>query len=51
MARIYQDLKCVLKIGKIKDTMSHTVGVRKVDCMAPVIFLFLVIDFSETIEN
>ena len=36
IARMYQDLKVFLKIGKTKDTMSQNVGVRQVDCMAPI---------------
>ena len=48
---MYQDLKVVLNIGKTKETMSQNVGVRQGDCMAPVLFLFMVMDFSETLEK
>ena len=48
---IYQNLKVVLKIGKIEDKMSQTVGVRQGDCMAPALFLFMVMTFSETLEK
>ena len=48
---MYQDLKVVLKIGKTKETMSQTVGVRQGDCMAPVLFLFMVMAFAETLEK
>ena len=48
---MYQDLKVVLKIEKIEEKMSQTVGVRQVDCMAPVLFLFMVMVFSETLET
>ena len=51
IARMYQDLKVVLKIGKTNETMSQTVGVRKGDCMAPVLFLFMVMAFAETLEK
>ena len=51
IARMYHDLKVVLKIGKIEEAMSQTVGVRQGDCMAPVPFLFLVMAFSETLET
>ena len=34
---------------KAKAKMSQTVGVRQGDCMAPVIFLFMIIAFEETI--
>ena len=46
---MYQYLKVVLKIGKIEEKMSQTVGLRKGDCMSPVIFLFMVMVFSETL--
>ena len=49
ISRMYQDLKLVLKIGKIEEIMSQTVGVRQVDCMAPVLFLFMVMAFAETL--
>ena len=49
IARMYQDLKVVIKIGKIEETMSQTVGVRQGDCMAPVLFLFTIMAFSETL--
>ena len=48
---MYQDLKVVLKIGKIEEKMSQTVGVRQGDCMAPVLFLFMVMAFAETLET
>ena len=51
IARMYQDLKVVLKIEKTKDTMSQIVGVRQGDCMAPVLFLFMVMAFAETLEK
>ena len=31
--------------------MSQTVGVRQGDCMAPVLFLFMVMAFAETLET
>ena len=51
VARMYQDLKVVLNIGETKETMSHTVGVSQGDCMAPVLFLFMVMAFAETLEK
>ena len=51
ISRMYQDLKVVLKIGKIEEKMSQTVGVRQGDCMAPVLFLFMVMEFAETLET
>ena len=51
IAIMYQDLKVVLKIGKIEETISQTAGVRQGCCMAPVLLLFMVMAFSETLEN
>ena len=51
IARMYQDLKVVLKIGKTEETMIQSVGVRQGDCMPPVLFLFMVVAFSETLEK
>ena len=51
ISRMYQDLKVVLKIGKIEDKMSETVGVRQGDCMAPVLFLFMIMVSAETLET
>ena len=51
IATMYQDLKVVLKIGKTKETMGQTVGVRQGDCTDPVLFLFVVMDFAETLEK
>jgi len=45
---MYQYLKVVLKIGKVKEAMSQTVGVRQGDYMAPVLILFMVIAFTES---
>ena len=51
IARMYQDLKVVLKIGKIEEIMSQTVGARQGYCMAPVLFLLTVVALSETFEK
>ena len=48
---MYQDLKVVLKIGKIEEKMSQTVGVIQGDCMAPVLYIFMVMAFAETLET
>ena len=48
---MYQDLKIVLKSGKIEEKMSQAVGVRQGDCMAPILFLFMVMAFAETLEK
>ena len=46
---MYSDLKIVLKIRKAKAEMGKKVGVRQGDCMAPVLFLFMVVVFAETL--
>ena len=48
--RMYTDLKIILKIGKVKAEMGQTVGVRQGDCVAPVLFLFMLMVFAETLE-
>ena len=48
---MYADLKIVLKLGKSKAEMNQTVGVRQGDCMAPVLFLFMMMAFAETLEK
>ena len=47
--RMYKYLKIVLKTGKAKAEMNHTVGVIQGDCMAPVLFLLMMMEFSETL--
>ena len=49
ISRMDQYLKVVLKIGKIEDNISQTVGVRQGECMAPVLFLSMVMAFAETL--
>ena len=39
IARMYADMKIVLKIRKNKAELRQKVGVRQGDCMAPVLFL------------
>ena len=51
ISRMYQDLKVVLKIGKTEEKMSQTVGVRQGNCMSPVLLLFMVMAFAETLET
>ena len=50
IAPTYQDLVVVLKIKKEEVKLSQTVGVRQGDNMAPVLFLFLMSAFAETLE-
>ena len=48
--RIYQDLVVVLKIEKETVELPQSDGVRQGDNMAPVLFLFLMSAFAETLE-
>ena len=48
--RIYQDLVVVLKIEKETVELPQSVGVRQGDNMAPVLFLFLMSAFAETLK-
>ncbi|KAL7518281.1 hypothetical protein ACHAWF_000181, partial [Thalassiosira exigua] len=49
--RLYDNLKVVLKIGKEKAEIGQGVGVRQGDNLSPVIFLFLMTAFAETLEE
>ena len=51
IARMYADIKTVLKLGKAKAEMNQTVGVRQGDCMAPLLFPFMMMAFAETLEK
>ena len=48
---MYVDLKVILKIGKVEEVMSQTIWVRKGNCMAPALFLCMVMDFSKKLER
>jgi hypothetical protein len=48
--KCYQDLTVGLKIKKEVVKLPQTVGVRQGDNMAPVLFLFLMSAFAETLE-
>ena len=47
---MYADLKIVLKIGNAKAEMGKKVGVIQGDCRVPVLFLFLIMAFEETLK-
>ena len=49
--RLYTDLKVVLKIGKSVREISQEVGVKQGDNMAPVLFLFLMNAFADSLEK
>ena len=40
-----------LLIGKIDTSIPFKVGVKKGDSMSPVLFLFLIMEFAETLEK
>ncbi len=48
--RTYQDLVIVLKIKREVVELPQSVGVQQGDNMAPVLFLFLMSAFAETLE-
>ena len=43
--------KVVLKVGKEVAYINQTIGVRQGDPMSPVLFLFLMTAFAETLES
>jgi len=51
IARIYTSSAVRLSIGKIDTTIHFEVGVKQGDSMAPVLFLFLIMGFTETLEK
>ena len=50
IARMYADLNIVLKIRKAKVGMGQRVRLRQGDFMAPVLFLFMIMAFVETLN-
>ena len=48
---MYADMKIVLKIGKVKAEMKQMIGVRQRDSMVPVLFLFMMMVFAETLDK
>ena len=48
--RMYSNNKVRLIIGKIDTSIPFEVGVKQGDSVAPVLFLFLMMDFAETVE-
>jgi hypothetical protein len=51
ISRLYTDLKVTLKIGKEQAEILQMVGVCQEDNLSPVIFLFLMTAFAETLEK
>ena len=51
IARMYKDSVVRLIIGKIDTSIPFKVGFKQGDIMAPVLFLFIIIDFYETLEK
>ena len=50
ITRMYKNSKVRLLIGEIDTTIPFNVGVKQGDSMAPVLFLFLIMGFAETLE-
>ena len=51
IARMYKDSRVRLIIGKIDTTIPFYVGVKQGDSMAPVLFLFIIMGFAETLKG
>ena len=51
IGRLYDNLQVVIKVGKEKAEIAQTVGVRQGDNLSPVIFLFIMNAFAETLEH
>ena len=49
--RMYSNNKVRLIIGKIDTSIPFEVGVKQGDILAPVLFLFLMMAFTEVIEQ
>ena len=48
---MYKDSKMRLIIGKFDTTLPFYVGVKQGDSMAPVLFLFIIMGFAETLKG
>ena len=51
ITRMYKDSEVILIIGKLDTSIPFKVGVKQGDIMAPILFLFIIMDFSETVEK
>ena len=51
IALMYKDIVVKLVIGEFETTIEFKVGVKQGDSVAPVLFLFIVMAFSKTLEN
>ena len=49
--RIYEKILVNIIIGKIETSIYFKVGVKQEDIIDPVIFLFLMTEFSKTLED
>ena len=49
--RMYTDNKVKLILGNIDISIPFEVGVKQWDIVAPVLFLFIIMEFAETIEK
>ena len=49
ISRMYRGLKIVLNIGKVEEKMGQAVVVIQGDCMATVLFILMVMTFTETL--
>ena len=51
ITRMYKDSVVKLVIGEFETTIDFKVGVNQGDSVAPVLFLFIVMAFAETLEK
>ena len=49
--RMYNKIIVIIIIGKVETSIESKVGVKQGDSMAPVLFLFLMMAFSKTLED
>ena len=48
--RMYQDLVVIVKVGSEERKIPHTVGVRQVENLSPVLLLFMMSAFAKALE-
>ena len=51
ITRMYKDSRVRLIIGKVDTTIPVYIGVKQGDSMVPVLFLFIIMGFAETLEG
>ena len=49
--RMYENTVMILILGKVDTAFDFTAGAKQEDSMAPILFLFLVMEFAKTLEG